>query len=301
MVSAALASDVDGDGWVDLILALDWGGIRYWGNRSGQGFEDRTGTAGFDAIGTGWWSSLASGDFNGDGRPDYAVGNVGLNTVYSYFPGRTAQIFYGKFDRRSRNLLIEGYEEDDRLVNRRTFKALSRELPVLRKRFKSNNDFAGASLGEIVGEEALAAADHFEAGEFRSGVFLSRPDRSFTFTAFPRLAQIAPITAMVREDFNGDGNADIFAVQNLYAPIDYVGRFSGGLGQLLLGDGLGGFEAVPPKESGLVVPGDAKAVVLLRQNRQEAPEIFVSRNNSSTLVFRRTETPADGSAPSVQR
>lgn len=290
MVGAALASDVDQDGWPDLLLALDWGGVRYWRNRSGEGFEDRTIAAGFDRVGSGWWSALTAADFNGDGRPDYAVGNVGLNTVYSHVPGQSAQVFYGNFDARPRKLLIEGYEEDGRLFPRRTFKMLSREMPVLRKRFPSNNAYAGASLGEVVGEDKLAAADHFVAGEFRSGVFLSQPDGSFEFGSFPRLAQIAPITAMVTEDFDGDGNADIVAVQNLYAPIDFVGRFTGGLGQLLLGDGRGGFRAVPPKASGLVVPGDAKTVTLLNRGQKGPLEFFISRNNSSTLVFRQSDT-----------
>lgn len=294
MVSAALASDVDQDGWPDLILALDWGGVRYWRNQSGQGFEDRSEAVGFTSVGSGWWNALVSADYNGDGLPDFAAGNVGLNTVYSSFPGRTAQIYYGDFDRLPVGLLIEAYEEDGRLLPRRTFKVLSREMPDLRERIPSNNDYARASLTEIVGDEGLRSAEHFEAGAFQSGVFLSQPGGTYRFAPFPRLAQIAPITGMVTGDFDGDGHADVYAVQNLYAPIDFVGRFSGGLSQLLLGDGHGGFRAVSPKESGLIVPGDAKAVVLLGRERDESPDIFVSRNNRSTLVFRRTGPTATG-------
>jgi len=29
-----------------------------------------------------WWRAIATADFNGDGRPDYVVGNLGLNTRY---------------------------------------------------------------------------------------------------------------------------------------------------------------------------------------------------------------------------
>lgn len=289
MVGAALAHDVDQDGWVDLVLALDWGGVRYWRNQDGQGFADRSGTVGLDRVESGWWNALVSADFNGDGHPDFAVGNVGLNTVYSTFPGRTAQIFYGNFDARSRKLLIEGYEEDGRLVPRRTFKALSREMPVLRKRFSSNNEYAAATLPEVLGEDKLAASEHFVAGEFRSGVFLSQADGTFLFSPFPRPVQIAPIMSMATGDFDGDGFADIVAVQNLYAPIDYVGRFTGGLGQLLLGDGRGGFRALPSNESGLVVPGDARAVTVLDSGGDAPGDLFVSRNNSSTLVFRRSD------------
>ena len=86
-------------------------------------------------------------------------------------------------------------------------------------------------------------------------MFLSQPDGTYRFEPLPRLAQIAPLQGMVAGDFDGDGHADIYAVQNSYAPIPSVGRFDGGLSQLLRGDGRGHFTPVPPAESGLVVPG----------------------------------------------
>ena len=76
-------SDVDGDGWVDLLVALDWGGVSYFRNNAGHGFEDRSVSAGFAAAGTGLWTSLASADFNGDGRPDFVAGNLGWNTPWT--------------------------------------------------------------------------------------------------------------------------------------------------------------------------------------------------------------------------
>ncbi len=78
----------------------------------------------------------------------------------------------------------------------------------------------------------------------------------------PRIAQIAPFQGLVAGDFDGDGRADIYAVQNSYAPIPSTGRFDGGLSQLLRGDGSGGFAAIGPAQSGLIVPGDAKALAV---------------------------------------
>ena len=132
----------------------------------------------------------------------------------------------------------------------------------------------------------MAAATRFAATEFRSGVFLSQPDGTHRFEALPRIAQVSPIQGLVAGDLDGDGNADIYAVQNSYSPIPCVGRFDGGLSQLLRGDGRGALAPVPAAESGLVVPGDAKALALIDLDRDGWPDLVVTRNNSTALAFR---------------
>jgi hypothetical protein len=90
---------------------------------------------------------------------------------------------------------------------------------------------------------------------------------------------------VVAGDFDGDGFADIYAVQNSFSPVASTGRFDGGLSQLLRGDGRGGFACVAPEASGLVVPGDAKALVSLDLNADGWPDFLASRNGESTLAF----------------
>jgi hypothetical protein len=159
-------------------------------------------------------------------------------------------------------------------------------MPSVLKRFPRNNGYARAALGEILGNAQLAAAQRFAATEFQSGVFLSQPDGRFRFEALPRIAQIAPVQGLVAGDFDGDGHADIYLVQNSYAPTAAIGRLDGGLSQLLCGDGHGQFKAVPVAESGLLVPGDAKALVVVDLDCDGWPDFFVSRNNNTTLAFR---------------
>ena len=286
LVTAALWSDVDGDGWSDLLLTLEWGQVKYFHNNQGKGFEDWTEKAGFAAAGTGWWTSIASADFNGDGRPDFVVGNVGLNTQYHASPEHPALLFSGDFKGTGEEpQLVEAYFEGDKLFPWRSRRDLGAAIPSLLKRFPTTNAYARATLGEILGEDKLAAAQRFAATELRSGVFLSQIDGTYRFEPLPRLAQIAPLQGLVAGDFDGDGHADIYAVQNSYAPIPAVGRYDGGLSQLLHGDGHGHFTPVPLAESNLVVPGDAKALVVLDLDQDGWPDFLVSRNNSTTLAF----------------
>jgi len=286
MVTSAMWSDVDGDGWPDLLLTLEWGHVKYFHNNSGKGFEDWTERAGFAAAGTGWWTSIAAADFNGDGRPDYVVGNLGLNTQYKASPAHPALLFYGDFGGGGAPQLVEAYYEGDRLYPWRTRRDLGASIPSILKRYPRNDYYARATLGEILGEDRLAAARRFAATEFRSGVFLSQPDGTHRFEPLPRIAQISPIQGLVAGDFDGDGCADILAVQNSFSPIASVGRFDGGLGQMLRGDGHGHFTPVPPAESGIVVPGDAKALAVIDFDQDGWPDFLVSRNDSTTLAFR---------------
>jgi len=287
MVTSALWSDVDGDGWPDLLVTLEWGNVRYFHNNAGRGLEDWTQRAGFAAAGTGWWTSIASADFNGDGRPDFVVGNVGLNTQYRASPEFPALLFSGNFRGEGEEpLVVEAYYEGGRLFPWRSRRDLGAAIPSVRRRFPRNNAYARATLGEIVGDERLAAAERFTATELRSGVFLSQPDGTYRFEPLPRIAQISPLQGLAAGYFEGDGRADIYAVQNSYAPIPPVGRFDGGLSQLLRGDGRGHFTPVAPAESGLVVPGDAKALAVLDLYHDGWPDFLVTRNNATTLVFR---------------
>ncbi|HVZ64659.1 MAG TPA: FG-GAP-like repeat-containing protein [Lacunisphaera sp.] len=286
MVTSALWTDVDGDGWLDLLLALDWGRVKYFHNQAGRGFEDRTEQAGFAAAGTGWWTSLASADFNGDGRPDYAAGNVGLNTQYRATPEHPALLFIGDFRGNGQDQLLEGYYEGDKLYPWRSRRDLGAALPEVLRKYPRTDFYAKATLEDIVGKDRLAQAERFAATELRSGVFLSQPDGTYRFAPLPRLAQIAPLQGMVAGDFDGDGRADLYAVQNSYAPIPAVGRYDGGLSQFLRGDGHGHFEAVPVRASGLEVPGDAKGLAVLDLDRDGWPDFVVSRNNSTMLAFR---------------
>jgi hypothetical protein len=294
MVTSALWSDVDGDGWPDLLVALEWGGVRYFHNAQGRGFEDWTEKSGFASAGTGWWTSIAAIDLQGDGRLDYVVGNAGLNTPYHATPEHPAVLFAGDFAGRGGTELVEGYYEGDKLFPWRTRRDLGSSIPSVLKRFPRNDAYALATLGEILGADRLAAATRYSATELRSGVLRRQADGTFRFEALPRIAQVAPLQGMVAGDFLGDGHPQAYAAQNSFAPIPSVGRFDGGISQLLRSDGHGALLPVPAAESGLVVPGDAKALVSLDMG-EGWPGFLVSRNNAATVAFR--GNPAAGRKP----
>ena len=285
LVTSALWSDVDGDGFPDLVVTVAWGTVRYFHNDGHGRLEDWSERAGFAKAGAGWWSSLASADFNQDGRPDFVVGNVGLNTAYRATAIEPAQLYYGSFAPGSAPFALETETESGKVYPRLTRSELAEKIPSVMRKFPRNDDYARASIQEIFSPERLAKAHVYSAVEFQSGVFLSQPDGTYKFSPFPRIAQIAPFESIVAGDFDGDGLADIYAVQNSYAPLPSIGHFDGGLSQLLHGDGHGGFQPVTPLESGLVVPGDARGLAVVDAMGDGSPSFVITRNDASTLVF----------------
>lgn len=286
MVTAAVWADVDGDQLPDLILAIEWGPISYWHN-TGHGFENLTGTVGLAAV-TGWWSALTVADVNGDGRPDFIAGNVGLNTKYHASAAEPTVLFAGDFDGRGKEQLVEAQFEDGKLYPVRGRSKLAYAFPWLPKKFPTYQAYAHATVEDIFGAKPLAAVRQLAATELASGIFLQQPDGTFRFQPLPRLAQIAPINAIVARDFDGDGSLDLFCVGNNFGPEANTGRFDGGLSGLLKGNGRGRFTALMPAQSGLSVVGDARSAVALALPSDKRPVIAVARCDGPVLLF----TPA---------
>ena len=285
MVTGALWTDVDGDGWPDLLLTLDWGTVSYWHNDHGRKFEDWSVKSGFASAGTGWWNGLAAADFNGDGRLDYVVCNLGENTPYQVTPERPALLYSGVFEPGQPPQLLEATWEGNIIVPRRGRATLGTVFPSIWQRFPRNDTYASASLEEIFGAKVLAQAHRLTVTESRSGVFLSQPDGTYRFSPLPRITQIAPGQGVAAGDFDGDGHADIYLLHNSYAPVPDIGRFDGGLSQLLRGDGQGNFIPAPVRESGLLVPGDARGLAVCDLDHDGWPDFVLTRNNGPTAAF----------------
>ena len=290
LVTSGLWSDVNADGWIDLLVTHDWGPIKLFLNNNGK-LRDATADAGL-ADQLGWWSGIAGRDLDGDGDIDYVATNLGRNTVYRVDKDHPAKLFYGDFNENGQPLLVAGrYDSSGRVVPTRSKPELQRAIPHIEISFPTFKEYAAASLEDILGQALMESALTLEANMADSVVLRNSGSGSFTVEPLPLSAQVAPGFGVVINDFNGDGYADACIAQNNYAPRREIGRWDGGVSILLVGDKSGNLKPVPAINSGLCVPADAKSLVSLDVNQDHWPDLVVGVNDGSPLVFESQPSP----------
>ena len=282
LVTGAVWSDVDNDGWIDLLVAQEWGPIKYFQNDQGK-LVDRTSEAGLAEV-LGWWNGITAIDVDNDGDMDYAATNFGLNTKYHASVERPTLLYYGDFESKGRKNIIEAEFEDETLFPVRGRSCSSRAMPHLVKKFDSYSSFALADLTEIYEPKCLNESKRCEANTLESGVFINDGGK-FTFKPFPRLAQVAPGFGIIAGDFDGDNYADLYTVQNFFGPQAETGHMAGGVSVLLKGNGDGTFAAMPPRESGLYLGGDAKSLTSVDFNGDGQLDFVAGVNDNKLVAF----------------
>src|SRR5204863_2511201 len=101
----AIWSDLDGDGFPELILACEWGPVRIFHNDHGRLIESNHAlVTSLNAQRStlnqlkGWWNGVTTGDLDGDGRLDIIASNWGQNSKYQSHRAAPLRLYYGDFN-----------------------------------------------------------------------------------------------------------------------------------------------------------------------------------------------------------
>ena len=297
MVTSALWTDTDNDGWLDLLVTHDWGPVRLFRSQGGK-LVDATEDA-LLSTETGWFNGISGCDLDRDGDIDYIVTNLGLNTKYHASKDRPSLLYYGDFDGSGRRRIVEAEFEGNQLFPMRGKSCSTSAIPTLGSRFSTYRSFASATLPEVYTPNRLEAADRFAATTFESLILVNDSKGRFQSVPLPTVAQIAPSYGIVITELTGDGNPDAFIAHNSYSPQWETGRMDGGLSLMLRGTDASAsdqprFEVVWPCDSGLSIPHDAKSVTICDFNDNGLPDLLVGVNNGEYRGLEHSVTRAHG-------
>jgi hypothetical protein len=279
MVTDAIWTDYDNDGWTDLIVVGEWMPIVILKNEEGE-FKDISASLGVEDS-RGWWFSIEEGDFDKDGDMDYIVGNLGLNYKYKANENETFDIYFSDFDKNSKKDIVLSYYNKGEQFPVRGRQCSSQQIPAIKNKFKNYEAFSVATLEDVYTKDDLEKSLHYQIKSFASIYLENKPD-GFEFHALPNFAQISSINKILVEDYNKDGHMDAIIVGNLHASEVETPRSDAGVGLLLHGNGKGEFTPVTARESGLLVSGDVKDMMKININGKD---YLVAAKNQDALQF----------------
>ena len=281
MVTDACWADIDGDQDPDLVAVSDWGAVSVFRNEGGQmritpPIENSK----------GWWRSIEPADLDGDGDIDFVLGNWGLNTKLKASPSRPISMYVSDFDKNSRSEFIINWFAplDTKAYPFATKNDITQQLPNLRRKVLKYESYAKETYETLFDATQQQEAIPYEVTNLQTSVLWNNGG-SFSLQALPLEAQLAPIFAIVVDDFNGDQQPDIWLGGNFYSLKPQVGRHDASRGVLLLGKGDQRFEPLGYRESGIRVDGEVRDAKILKVGGEKV--LLVARNNETLQAFKR--------------
>jgi len=284
MVTGAVFTDYDQDGDQDLLLSRAWDSLVLYRNEDGD-FKDVTSAVGLDKY-KGWWSGVASGDFNNDGRPDFVATNWGTNSPYQASFQHPLKMYYHDFKGDGIFEVVETYYDgtEGGYVPRKKLSAFKELSMPFTSGMDSSRQFASKTMNELVGAGFKNRMGQKTVNTLESAVFINEGDH-FSRHPLPDKVQFSAALHAGIADYNNDGSEDIFISQNFFQVPSKMPRLDAGRGLWLKGNGEAEFEPVSGQVSGVRAYGEQRGAALSDFNRDGKVDLAVAQNDATTKLY----------------
>jgi hypothetical protein len=162
-------------------------------------------------------------------------------------------------------------------------KDMEDQIPSLKKQNLKHDVFAKKTIQELFPDQLLKNSLVKQFNFCSSIIAVNEGNGKFAIQKLPAMVQLSSVNAASLADVNGDGYADLVLGGNEFGFLPQFGRLDAGFGSVLLNNGKGGFDWIPPARSGLElrgqirdivnIPGRGKDYLLFLQN-DEYPVLF---------------------------
>ena len=281
IVNDLTVSDVDNDGWDDIVVVGEWSDLGFLKNTNGK-FKLQSNIT--EENTKGWWLSITETDINNDGLKDYLIGNIGLNYKLHASVEKPLRIFAEDFDQNGSTDIVLSKDYKGMSVPVRGRECSSQQMPFIKDKFKSYTEFANASLADIYGDTKLKESYKKEITELRSIILINKGNFKFEKVILPALAQQFPILQSTFFDIDDDGFEDCILAGSIYNTEVETTRLDAISGLVLKTNGTGTFEALPYPVTGLYLKGDVKDILHLKIKKDDY--LITSTNNNRLKAYK---------------
>jgi hypothetical protein len=283
MLCDAVWTDYNQDGWQDLVVAGEFAPIQVFQNTKGH--LKKLADTGLEHA-TGLWGSIISADFDQDGDMDFVAGNMGKNTLLRANAKQPVEVLHGDLDgngvydvfpfvyfQNASGTYVSApiFGKDD----------THKQMNSTRPRFVYYKDFGKVTQETFLNDSEKKKASKLALTENASMYIENKGQGKFELHELPVMAQVSAMNGMQVMDVNADGYLDILYIGNNYGNEVSMGRYDASSGGVLLG-GSKGFTY--RSQSGLFVPGDAKALVGIQIGNELA--YVALQNRGAMKVFK---------------
>lgn len=279
IINDLLITDFNGDNQNDIIAVGEWTTIGFFQNigesfklLKDYNFENEK----------GWWFSINETDINNDGKPDYIAGNVGQNLKFKASKKKPFKIYADDFDNNGTPDIVLSKKYKGEFVPVRGRECSSQQMPFIKDKFKTYNEFANAKLIDVYGEKLETAYEN-EVTSFNSILLVNKGGGNFDIAYLPREAQSIPILSAVFKDLNEDGFEDCIIAGNIYETEVETPRLDYISGIVLLSNTKNGYKVLPRNKTNLYLEGNIKDMIWVNNGMKR--EYLLTAINDGPLII----------------
>lgn len=282
MITDGLNTDINQDGYEDLVLVGEWMPITFLLNQNGNFSSDQMEVV---ENSSGWWQSIERIDMDNDGIEEFIIGNIGKNNKFHPSPEKPFHVYANDFDESGSLDIVLSKKYNDSYVPVRGRECSSQQMPFISEKYETYKEFAEADIIDIYGDDKIEAAIHFTAVTFAHSLLSVKQD-GYELVELPVESQLSPITGVVVKDFDGDGYDDVVMAGNIFDTEVETTSYDAGRGLILYNNEGKDFSAdINIDRTGIFMYRNVKDLEYIEITHRKVPSILVSNNNSRMDIY----------------
>jgi len=283
LVSDAVEVDYNQDGKLDIVTVGEWS-IPHVLISDGKKLK-------LDAPSelsniSSWWNTVQKADLNGDGREDLVLGSFGDNNKFHPSDKKPLEIFGRDFDGSGTNDVVLAKHYNDKVVPTRGRECSSQQIPNIKEKFPTFNEFALAGIEDILGEENLEKSVHKKINGMSHKVIWNMPS-GWVVEDLPAECQISPLKSIAVLDVNKDGVDDIIGIGNHFGAEVETARYDAGYGWIVLGNDKNNLRYKSAMDSGIWFRGDGRSLEVIGSGKNAELLAFFNNDKSKSYTFKK--------------